>query len=217
MKPFYTIGALQTILGFISAHVFFHTVRACASELRERSEVLVYVAASFFGDICLGQTRLLVIKYCYQLIAVGRKNWFGFLGLQWEDFNVNLWIFSIAGMIDPPSIGSLRITSDIWNNVVIEVKKCSFTKIFWRVDDNLTQYKIFDGATYPIYGLFAMIGFIIMPIDQRIKTVGGNKLQDKARPEFHSQFIFPKNNVCQHYMFLHFSDDEIIDVNAAIH
>ena len=88
----------------------------------------------------------------------------------------------------------------------------SLTKIFCRVDDNLTwlhptKYSIF--ATYLVHGPFAMVGFIIMSIDQQIGTVGGNKYKGEARPELQYTSITLKNNFCQHYMFLYFSDDEI--------
>ena len=49
MKPLHAHGASQPILGFISIDVFFHTVTACASKLRERIEIMVCVPASFFG------------------------------------------------------------------------------------------------------------------------------------------------------------------------
>ena len=74
---------------------------------------------------------------------------------------------------------------------------------------HLTKYNIFNCATYLVHGPFAMVGFIIMPIDQQIGTVGGNKFKDEARPELQYTSITLKNNFCQHYMFLYFSDDEI--------
>ena len=67
---------------------------------------------------------------------------------------------------------------------------CSFTNIFCRVDDNLSQlhlmkYNIFNCATYLAHGSFPIMGFIIMPIDQQSATVGGNKLKDEARHIHH--------------------------------
>ena len=41
MKPVHAHGTPQLILGFISIDVFFHTVRTCASKLRERMEMMV--------------------------------------------------------------------------------------------------------------------------------------------------------------------------------
>ena len=57
MKPLHAHGHI--ILGFISIDVFFHTVSACASKLRERIEMMACLPAAFFGDVFLGTTRLL--------------------------------------------------------------------------------------------------------------------------------------------------------------
>ena len=59
MKPLRAHRASQPILVFISINVFFHTVTACASKLRERMEIMVYAPASFFSGICLAQRSLL--------------------------------------------------------------------------------------------------------------------------------------------------------------
>ena len=70
----------------------------------------------------------------------------------------------------------------------------SLTKIFCRVDDNLiqlhlTKYNICNCTTNPVHKLFAMMGFIIMPIDQQIGTVGENKFKGQVRPELPSSKI----------------------------
>ena len=47
MKPVYAHGAPQPILSFISIDVFFYTVSTCASKLRKRKEMMVWVPAAF--------------------------------------------------------------------------------------------------------------------------------------------------------------------------
>ena len=62
MKPVHAHGAPQPILGFISIDVFFHTVSASDSELREKIEIMISVPASFSGGVFLGTTRFLAIR-----------------------------------------------------------------------------------------------------------------------------------------------------------
>ena len=47
MEPLHDHGAPQVIWDFISIEVFFHTVSACASNLLQRIEIMVYVPVSF--------------------------------------------------------------------------------------------------------------------------------------------------------------------------
>ena len=61
MKQLHTHGVPQTILGFISIHVLFHAVSACASKLHERIKIMAYVPTSFFRGIFLGTARFLAI------------------------------------------------------------------------------------------------------------------------------------------------------------
>ena len=60
MKPLNAHGAPQSIFGFISIHVIFHTVSTCASTLSERIGIIVYVSASFLvGHFWVKQGSLL--------------------------------------------------------------------------------------------------------------------------------------------------------------
>ena len=102
----------------------------------------------FFGGILLGATRFLWLV------------WFSPVAVGW--LRVNMWILSVPGMIGASSIslGSLRITSNFWNNVVIEEENWSATlqkssaglMIIWP--DLIWRNKFFICATYVIYGLF---------------------------------------------------------------
>ena len=145
---------------------------------------MVCVSASFLGGVFLGKTRVLAIRQegkidlgfsscCGRILRVLVN-----LKCSWYD----RYFFDIT-RFPKDNTWFLKQRSDLRAKLVR-----SLTKIFCRVDDNLTRlhltkYKIFKYATYPVHGSFAMMGFIIMPINQQIGTVGGNKLKDKARPE----------------------------------
>ena len=82
--------------------------------MRKRIEILVYVAASFLVVYLWVQQSSLLFDRKEKLIwvspvALGRHG-------------VNLWILSVPFMIGAfsKSLGSLRITSDFWNNMVIQ-------------------------------------------------------------------------------------------------
>ena len=62
MKQLHVHEAHQPTMGFISMHVIFYAVSACASKLHERIGVMVYMHASFLGGVFLGTTRFLAIR-----------------------------------------------------------------------------------------------------------------------------------------------------------
>ena len=134
---------------------------------------------------------------CY---SIGRENWFGCLRLLWENI---VWTCELkCSCYDWCFFNITRFTKNHicffkqrgnWRAKPVR----SLTKIFCRVDDNLTQlhltkYNICNCTTNPIHGLFAMMGFIIMPIDQQIGTVGENKFKGQVRTELRSTFVAPK-------------------------
>ena len=88
--------ASQPILSFISIHVFFHTVSACASKLRERIEIMVYVFTSFFGGELLVQQGPLLFDRKKKLIWISPVVVGGNC--------VNLLILSVPGIIGASSI-----------------------------------------------------------------------------------------------------------------
>ena len=124
---------------------------------------------------------------------------------------VNLRILSVPVMIGACSIslGSPRITSDFWNNVVIEGQNwlADLQKSSAELMTIWPDFTIFNCATYPVHGPFAMIGFIIMPINQQIGTVGGISLKDEERPELRCTSVTPRITFVSAICF--FFDDEI--------
>lgn len=120
--------------------------------------------------------------------------------------------------ISSVSLASLRITSDFWNNVVIDqqnlfaaVQESSAVLMIIWLDFPWRNTSILIVPPIPLMGSlpwWATLQCQSMPIDQQIETGGGNKLKDEARPELCCTSITPKNNFCQRYMFPHFFDDE---------
>ena len=133
--------------------------------------------------------------------SIGRKDWFGFLRLQWENMCevMNLkcfwydWRFFNITRFMKNHIWFLKLRGN-WRTKLV----CSLTKNFCRVGRNLTRlyltkYNIFNCATFLVHGLFILMGFIITSIDQQIGTVDGNKLKGEARPGLLCTSITPKN------------------------
>ena len=131
---------------------------------------------------------------------------------------LNFWILSVPGA-SSVSLASLRITSDFWNNVVIDqqnlfaaLQESSVVLMIIWLDFPWRNTSILIVPPIPLMGplpWWATLQCQSMPIDQQIGTVGGNKLKDEARPELCCTSITPKNNFCQRYIFPHFFDDEI--------